>query len=99
MRVRFHPLAQRELLRAARYYDTRRPGLGDEFLDEIHMVVGRITVSPEAIAPFDDALRARLLSRFPYALIYCMGSNAAIIVAVAHNSRRQGYWRRRRKKP
>ena len=42
MRVRFHPLAQREMFRAARYYDARRPALGDGFLDEVALVVGRI---------------------------------------------------------
>lgn len=95
MRVRFHPLARREMLRAARWYDVRRPGLGDEFLDGIALVVGRIKDSPEAVAPFDNGLRARLLSRFPYSLVYRMASDAAVIVAVAHQSRRTGYWRRR----
>jgi hypothetical protein len=83
------------MLRAARYYDARRPGLGDEFLDEIALVVGRIRTSPKAIAPFAADMRARLLSRFPYALVYCVAADGAIIVAVAHNSRRTGYWRRR----
>lgn len=83
------------MLRAARYYDAKRAHLGDEFLDEIELVIGRIKASPEAIAPFGDGLRARLLSRFPYALIYRVVRDGAFVVAVAHNSRRTGYWRRR----
>lgn len=84
------------MFRAAHYYDRRRPGLGDEFLDEIAFVVGRIKDKPLAIAPFENGMRARLLGRFPYAIVYRAGSGFAFIVAVAHNARRPGYWRRRR---
>lgn len=97
--VSFHPLARREMVRAARWYDTRYPGLGDEFLDEIALVVGRIKEAPEAVASFDNGLRALLLSRFPYSLVYRTTSNTAVIVAVAHMSRRTGYWRRRLASP
>lgn len=83
------------MLRAARFYDGRRSGLGDEFLDEIALVVGRIRESPTLVAPFEDELRARLLSRFPYSLIYRTAEDHAFIVAVAHSSRRKGYWRKR----
>ena len=86
-------------MRAAAYYDAQRSGLGDEFLDEISLVVQRIKLSPTAIGPDGGDLRARLLARFPYALIYCIEGETASIVAVAHNSRRPGYWRRRLANP
>ena len=83
------------MLRASRYYEARRYGLGDEFLDEIAVVVARIKANPEAVAPFGEGLRTRLLSRFPYALVYRTFGDKALMIAVAHNSRRSGYWKRR----
>ena len=30
-----HPEAKREIIEAAEFYETRRPGLGDQFLDDL----------------------------------------------------------------
>jgi hypothetical protein len=40
-------------------------------------------------------LRRALLRRFPFSLIYAVETTAVVIVAVAHQSRRSGYWRNR----
>jgi hypothetical protein len=83
------------MLGAARYYDAQQDGLGNEFLDEIALVIGRIKASPVLIAPFAGDFRSRLLSRFPYGLVYRLNGDDALIIAVAHHARRQGYWTRR----
>jgi hypothetical protein len=36
-----------------------------------------------------------LLARFPFGLIYRFDGQDIVIVAVAHNKRRSGYWRKR----
>jgi hypothetical protein len=39
--------------------------------------------------------RRLLLARFPFGLIYRFDGQDIVIVAVAHNKRRSGYWRKR----
>ena len=99
MKVQLHRLTRREMMRAASYYCGKRVGLRDAFLDEIAVVVGRIKASPLLMAPFVADLRIRLVERFPCYLVYTVRSDVAVMLAVAHNSRRQSYWRRRLTRP
>src|SRR4051812_10228411 len=95
MRVRMIPLARREMMRAAQFYERRALGLGNRFLDDVRAGLLAILQFPAAhpllVAPF----RRKLLSDFPYALIYRVESDDVVVVAVAHFKRRPGYWRRR----
>jgi toxin ParE1/3/4 len=36
-----------------------------------------------------------LLQRFPYEIVYKIYPDVVLIIAVAHNKRRPGYWRHR----
>jgi plasmid stabilization system protein ParE len=46
-------------------------------------------------ALFGRRLRRLLVPRFPYGLLYRVEDERIFIVAVAHFSRRPGYWRSR----
>ena len=65
MKIVMIPLARREMLRAARWYERREIGLGDRLLDEIRSALLAITEFPVA---FPLIYRRRLLDVFPYAL-------------------------------
>ena len=96
MKVEFHAAADSELRAAANYYESRVPGLGDEFLTEVEAACSRLA-ELQAVGPRLDAEHRRLgLRRFPFGLIYRTTSAAVQIVAVAHRRRRPGYWRRRK---
>jgi toxin ParE1/3/4 len=84
-------------MREAIIYDRERPGLGDEFLDEVASGLARIREYPHAHPPMDE-YRRYIMRRFPFSLIYGIGVDTIVIVAVAHHSRRPGYWKRRLKK-
>jgi len=77
-----------------RWYESRRPGLGAEFLGTVHAVLARVGAAPEQFAPWTDNPRFRraLPSRFPYAVFFHVVGEEAVVVAVAHTSRRPGYW-------
>ena len=45
-RVAYHRLAAAELIESARFYDQRRPGLGDEFLSAVEAVQELIRSQP-----------------------------------------------------
>ena len=93
MKFRYHALARRELLKAARYYETERPGLGGQFLNAISDTIQTVTSAPHSWPVIRGRIRRRTLtSRFPFSIIYTVVEGKVFIVAVAHQSRREGYW-------
>ena len=50
---------------------------------------------PQAWPLFEGGTRRFLLRRFPYQLIYRQRADEIEVVAVMHQRRRPGYWRRR----
>jgi len=95
-RVVFHPEAEAEFLAAARFYESHRPGLGLDLIDEVRRAAGVLVASPRLGHRFSKRLRRILVRRFPYGLVYRVEPDTIFIVAVAHLRRRPGYWRRRR---
>lgn len=96
MKVEFHPAADTELRAAARLYEERAPGLGEQFLGEVEHVSSRLR-EHQALGPRLDLEHRRLgLRRFPFALIYRIKTSKVQIVAVAHDRRKPGYWRKRK---
>lgn len=92
----FHPDAEEELAEAAEYYEARRPGLGGVFVSEVIHTISLIREYPDAGTPLGASRRRMILRRFPYSVVYRRDSDSVVIVAVAHQSRRPGYWRGRR---
>lgn len=77
-----------------RWYEDQRPGLGVEFLGAVGAALVRVGATPEEFATWSNNRRFRraLVSRFPYALFFQIVDDEAVVVAVAHTSRRPGYW-------
>lgn len=94
--VVFHSEAERELDEVASYYDGESPGLGGSFLDDVEYAIGQILQYPESAPLVNEAVRRKLLRRFPYGILYSVYSDAIRILAVAHQKRRPFYWRGRR---
>jgi hypothetical protein len=89
-----------ELELAVAWYDTQRPGLGAEFLDALRATVQYAEDAPgigklEQDAPKRFDLRWYMMHRFPYALLVGSASGTRTVVAVAHLSRKPGYWKAR----
>ena len=91
-RVVYHRLAARELVESALFYDERRTGLGDEFLTEVEAVLEFIREQPELGQPGAHGTRSFPGKRFPFRNVYEIQPDRIWIVAVAHLSRRPGYW-------
>lgn len=90
-----HPLAEEEMNEAARFYEGRLSGLGDDFLDEFERCVSQIVSYPESGQRCYEYFRRSLIARFPFSVVYELLPNGILIVAVAHQRRRPGYWRGR----
>jgi plasmid stabilization system protein ParE len=87
--------AKQDLIAAARWYEDRRDGLGDELLDEVKAALERLEQFPGIGSETLSGYRRCFVRRFPYALIYRSSGEAIVIVAVSHHRRRPGHWRRR----
>jgi plasmid stabilization system protein ParE len=92
MKSRFHEAADAELLEAISYYDARVAGLGDRFLAEVKSATRYIEKYPEVAPVVEQGVRAKVLARFPYTLMYVVAEGELFILAVAHQSRRPAYW-------
>ena len=96
MRTVFHPAASRELVEIAVYYDRELPGLGSDFLNELDRVLSLLAENPQLGAVFEPPFRRALMQQFPFSVYYAVESNRIKVMAIAHQSRKQGYWTGRR---
>ena len=95
-RLEIHRLAERELNGAARRYEHQTSGLGAEFLDELQRSLESILRFPLAGTQIAEGVRRRLLSRFPFAVLYSIRPDAIRLLAVMHLKREPEYWVGRR---
>ncbi|MBI3479776.1 MAG: type II toxin-antitoxin system RelE/ParE family toxin [Nitrosomonadales bacterium] len=68
----------------------------DDFLGEIEQTMGMLARFPEVGEAGLHNMRMLPLHGFPYSLIYRLQADAIRIIAIAHHSRRPGYWVGRR---
>jgi hypothetical protein len=96
---RFNPAADREAAREFRYYE-RAAGLGFAFLEALDAALTRACEAPNARRAVgvlhDESVRSSRLHRFPLRLLFVDRPDEIRVIAVAHISRRPGYWKRRR---
>lgn len=89
MRIEYHPAVEHELRAIQRYYDSRSPGLGAQFLDEFERQVLLLAASPERwmiVGP--NEIRRCLMNRFPYIICFRnLGPERLRITVVKHQRR------------
>jgi plasmid stabilization system protein ParE len=92
MKSRFHEAADAELAEAVMYYDRKASGLGDRLIAEVKAATRSIEQHPEMAPTIGDGVRAKVLVRFPYCVMYVVDPHELFIIAVAHQSKRPAYW-------
>jgi len=95
--LRVYGEALAEIRSAAGWYDRRRRGLGDDFLDALQARLKELLDAPTLIgrlpgAPPQLPIRRVLLSRFPYAVVFVQAEGEIRVIAVMHGRRKPGYW-------
>lgn len=80
---------------AAAFYENEAPGLGKLFLDEVESRLSVLRERP-LLGAVINGLRRLLLGKFPFSVIYAVNDEEIVVVAVAHQRRRPGYWAHRR---
>jgi|ERR1051326_1059162 plasmid stabilization system protein ParE len=82
--LRRHPLVKSDIEEAAYYYETKRAGLGVDFVEEVERVLSVITSRPTRYSIRFGNWRRANLRRFPYAVFYQVLESAPVIFAVLH---------------
>jgi plasmid stabilization system protein ParE len=95
MRVRLHPEARAELREARRWYYDLSPLSAMAFANAVDNAITRIRESPTGNPLAEQGTRKFILQRFPFNIFYLPGEAEIVVVAVAHQKRRPGYWSNR----
>lgn len=95
MRVTLTPEARVELREATKWYAERSPNATAKFVEAYKHARAQISEMPHTWPEIEPGFRRVLFRRFPYALIYTLEVDHALVLAVMHHSRRPGYWRGR----
>lgn len=90
-----HPDATAELIEAARFYESKVPTLGAQFLDAVDETVAIVAGDPKRWQVVEEDVRRYLVQRFPYAIYYRVLPDKIRILAFKHHSRHPDYWRYR----
>jgi plasmid stabilization system protein ParE len=97
MRVRFHPEARAELRAARNWYYERSPLSALVFAQAVENATSRIREAANTFPLAEYGTRKFILKRFPFNVFYLTRETEIVIVAVAHQKRRPGYWSTRTK--
>ena len=97
--LRYYPEAEAELDAAFDYLRSNGvyANAAADFVNEVEQAERRLVEFPNASSRLGRSARRLVLRRFPYQLIYRVEADVIVIYAVAHQSRRPGYWRKRLK--
>lgn len=96
MRVSLAPEAERDLIEGGLYYlREANEELGRAFVAEFEHSAALVGEQPELGALWRGEVRRFPLRRFPYSIVYYLRGDSIRILAVAHQSRKPGFWRGR----
>lgn len=95
MMHQFHDEALEEYVDAIRFYTRANRSVGERFVRSIEQAIAEIVSAPLRWRAVRVGLRRRVIRGFPYVVFYRVREESVFILAVAHCSRRPGYWRSR----
>ena len=97
MTYRLHPAALDDLQESVGFYSERGgPVLARTFLDRFEDTANKIISNPAIGTPRYHNKRRFIMAYFPYSIIYEITNDEIRIYAVAHQSRKPGFWKDRR---
>jgi plasmid stabilization system protein ParE len=92
--------AAREFEEAAAWYEKEQPVLGEKFIDAFESALELLGETNPPLTPcLGDAgsigAKKLILHKFPFSMIVHEMEELMIVVALAHHSRKPGYWKDR----
>ena len=96
MKFSVRPRAAREGAEARAWYRESGESGGERFTHALEAALRLAREMPHAGSPDERGNRRILVHGFPYAVCYRVSETEIVVLAVAHTSRKPGYWERRR---
>lgn len=87
MKIKFSFKAKKEFINSAKFYESRRHGLGKRFQKEIRKQVGFIQNNPKSAELKYKDIRVLVIKTFPFTIHYKIEKEYIVIVAIFHSSR------------
>lgn len=81
--------ARNEMLEAWQWYEDRKEGLGDRYINQINLKIKQIIQAPERYSEKKKSFREAKIDVFPYLLIYKIAKRKKVItiISIFHMSR------------
>ena len=98
MNLRFEETAEEEFLEIVTAYRNIRVSLAEDFGRTVFKRMDQILKFPAASTPISKTVRKANLPRFPYQIFYQVRTDEIWIVAIWHNKRKPGSWKKRKRK-
>ncbi len=83
-RLAIRTAAENDLADIRDWYESRKPGLGLEFLTEIDAAIARIVQEPLSYPQMHRDVRRALVPRFPYKLWFRVQPATVVVIACTH---------------
>ena len=93
--ITIRPKALKEIEDAWRWYESRREGLGDDFVLCVEESLEKISRNPELYPTVHNKIRRSLIRRFPYGILYFIEKKEIVVVGVFHGIRNPRHWKSR----
>ena len=84
-----------ELEAADDWYRLRSEEASAAFLAEVYSAFETVAQAPQRWPKYLHGTRRYLLHHFPFSIVYLDEPDCVTFVAVVHNKRKPGYWKRR----
>jgi toxin ParE1/3/4 len=88
--------AEDDILEAYVWYEQQKSGLGEEFLDGLEKARYSVLQNPATYRiRYKKKVRAFLVDRFPYLILYVLQKNDVNVISVFNTSRHPKVWKKR----
>jgi len=94
-RIVVYPESDLDIQAATVWYEDQQSGVGTQFLDELDLVLQRISENPLQFPRLELEVRRALLRRFPYGVYFLAEAEEVRILAVLHLHRQPDMWKTR----
>lgn len=75
-------IAEKELLKAAKWYNSQQEGLGENFLDEFENLEYYIGLNPMMFPDKNKKFRRAVMKRFPFVVLFKVEGNMIYVFSV-----------------
>jgi len=81
-KLEIRPLATVEIFEAYDWYESKKEGLGIEFLHELENFYNSLLRNPFTYSYYDEPVRQGKMSRFPYVIVYEVFDEKIVVYSV-----------------